>query len=37
MEHNKLGILIVDQEFNINYANQKIKEIFEIEEDEEDF
>jgi PAS domain-containing protein len=37
LDHNKLGILIVDQEFNINYANKKIKEIFEIKEDEEDF
>jgi PAS domain-containing protein len=32
-----LGILIVDQEFNINYVNKKIKEIFQIKEDEENF
>jgi hypothetical protein len=29
--------LIVDQDFKINYSNKKIKEIFEIKEDEEDF
>jgi hypothetical protein len=37
LEHKELGILIVDQDFNIKYTNKKIKEIFDINEDQEDF